>query len=67
MVLDVNWDHIFQSNKIINNKKKPILRSNGKFLRDYLYIDDVVNGYVLIGKTMMKSNKLNGLAIEFWF
>ena len=44
---------------------KPILRSNGKFLRDYLYIDDVVNGYILIGKQMIKSNKLNGLAINF--
>lgn len=63
---DVNWDRIIPGTiKSLLSNKKPILRSNGKFLRDYLYIDDVVNGYILIGKQMIKSNKLNGLAINF--
>lgn len=63
---DVNWDRIIPGTiKSLINNKKPILRSNGKFLRDYLYIDDVINGYILIGKTMSSNNKINGLAINF--
>ncbi len=63
---DVNWDRIIPGTiKSLINNKKPILRSNGKFLRDYLYIDDVIDGYILIGKTMMLSKKLDGLAINF--
>lgn len=63
---DVNWDRIIPGTiKSVINNKKPILRSNGKFLRDYLYIDDVINGYILIGKTMMISKKLDGLALNF--
>tara|TARA_B110000971_G_C20012072_1_gene502076 strand:+ start:323 stop:1297 length:975 start_codon:yes stop_codon:yes gene_type:complete len=63
---DVNWDRIIPGTiKSLINNKKPILRSNGKFLRDYLYIDDVINGYMLLGKTMILSKKLNGLAINF--
>ena len=63
---DVNWDRIIPGTiKSVINNIKPILRSNGKFLRDYLYIDDVINGYILIGKTMMISKKLDGLALNF--
>tara|TARA_B100000965_G_C19520904_1_gene726455 strand:+ start:189 stop:1148 length:960 start_codon:yes stop_codon:yes gene_type:complete len=63
---DVNWDRIIPGTiKSLINNKKPILRSNGKFLRDYLYIDDVINGYILIAKTMSLNNKINGLAINF--
>jgi CDP-glucose 4,6-dehydratase len=63
---DVNWDRIIPGTiKSIINNKKPVLRSNGKFLRDYLYIDDVINGYILIGKKMMISKKLDGFALNF--
>ena len=52
---DVNWDRIIPGTiKALIKNKKPVLRSNGKFLRDYLYINDVVNGYILIGKNDFK-------------
>ncbi len=63
---DVNWDRIIPGTiKALIKNKKPVLRSNGKFLRDYLYINDVVNGYILIGKKMILSKNLDGLAINF--
>ncbi len=64
---DVNWKRIIPGAiKSLINNKRPILRSNGKFLRDYLYIDDVINGYILIGKKMnLKNNNIKGLAINF--
>ena len=64
---DVNWQRIIPGTiKSLINKKKPILRSNGNYLRDFLYIDDVINGYLLIGKNMILNNKkLRGCAINF--
>ena len=40
---DVNWNRIIPGTiKSLINNKKPIIRSNGKFKRDYLNINDVV-------------------------
>ena len=62
---DVNWDRIIPGTiKSLINNKKPILRSNGRFLRDYLFIDDVVNGYIMLGNAM-QNKKVKGLAINF--
>ena len=62
---DVNWDRIIPGTiKSLINNKKPILRSNGRFLRDYLFIDDVVNGYIMLGKAM-QNKKVKGIAINF--
>ena len=62
---DVNWDRIIPGTiKSLINNKKPVLRSNGSFLRDYLFIDDVIEGYIKLGDGM-RNNKINGLAINF--
>ena len=36
------------------NKKKIIIRSNGKLKRDYIYVDDVANAYLLTFKKLLK-------------
>lgn len=38
------------------------LRSNGKYIRDYIYVDDVVKGYILLLK---KINQTTGQAYNF--
>lgn len=40
------------------------IRSNGKFTRDYVYVDDIVNGYILLAKKG-SSTKLFGQAFNF--
>ena len=41
-------------------KNKPFqIRSNGKYIRDYLYIDDVVNGYIIL---LQQGSKVHGEA-----
>ena len=63
---DVNWDRIVPGTMLsLIKKQKPILRSNGKFKRDYLYIDDVVDAYILLGETMMSKKEMSGVAINF--
>ena len=54
----------FNKNRLINGfiisiiKNKIFkIRSNGKLVRDYLYVDDAVNAYYLTMLTLIKKNK----------
>ena len=40
------------------------IRSDGKFVRDYVYVDDIVNGYIKIAELLKRSN-LSGEAFNF--
>ncbi len=44
--------------------KTLLIRSNGRFIRDYVYVDDIVNGYILLAEEMTKSH-LGGEAFNF--
>lgn len=44
------------------NNRQPIIRTNGKYVRDYMYVDDAVNGILLLGE---KQEKSNGKAFNF--
>jgi CDP-glucose 4,6-dehydratase len=44
--------------------KTLLIRSNGRFIRDYVYIDDVVDGYLLLVEQFRKKN-LSGQAFNF--
>jgi len=40
------------------------IRSDGKFTRDYVYVDDIVNGYIVLAEKLQKL-KLGGEAFNF--
>lgn len=40
------------------------IRSDGKFTRDYIYIDDIINGYMLLAQELRR-RKLSGEAFNF--
>ena len=44
--------------------KKLLIRSDGKFTRDYIYVEDVVTGYIALAQKMQKL-KLFGEAFNF--
>ena len=60
---DIHFDRIIPGIMIslINNKKLKI-RSNGKYRRDYIYVEDVVDGYILLLKNI---EKVKGEAYNF--
>lgn len=39
----------------VNKKKTLLIRSDGSYVRDYLYVADVVNGYIFLMKNMKKA------------
>ncbi|MCU0666226.1 MAG: GDP-mannose 4,6-dehydratase [Candidatus Omnitrophica bacterium] len=41
-----------------------VIRSDGKFIRDYIHVDDVVGGYIMIAQCM-RGKKLKGEAFNF--
>ncbi len=56
---DFNFNRIVPETilRTIQNKRL-IIRSNGKLTRDYLYVDDAVNAYLLVLKKLLNSNKI---------
>ena len=44
--------------------KQFIIRSDGKFTRDYVYVEDIVNGYMALAEKIKKM-KLHGKAFNF--
>ncbi len=57
---DLNFDRLFPGLflSVLKNKKLE-LRSNGKNIRDYLYVDDVVNAYYKLFLKMIKTKKIH--------
>jgi len=44
--------------------KTLLIRSDGKFVRDYVYVDDIINGYILLAEHL-PSSKISGEAFNF--
>lgn len=60
---DLNFSRIIPGimKAVINNKVLEV-RSNGKYVRDYLYVKDVVKGYLLLAQNV---EKIKGEAYNF--
>lgn len=50
--------------RTIHQQKTFIVRSNGKFLRDFIHVDDIVRAYMLLAENLLKK-KLAGHAFNF--
>ena len=62
---DFNWSRIIPGTiKSLFDEKSPIIRSDGKFLRDYLYVEDVVSAYLLTAENLHKK-EIQGQAFNF--
>ena len=62
---DFNFSRIVpDALKCALNAKTLLIRSDGKFTRDYVYVDDIVNGYITLAEKL-KSLKLAGEAFNF--
>jgi CDP-glucose 4,6-dehydratase len=50
---DLNWSRIVPGTiRSLMHGQQPIIRSDGTFLRDYLYVDDVVDAYLVLAKAL---------------
>ena len=62
---DLNWNRIVPGTmRSVLRGERPIIRSDGKLTRDYLYVDDIVNGYMLLAQRL-DDPELFGQAFNF--
>jgi CDP-glucose 4,6-dehydratase len=47
---DLNWSRIVPGTiRSLLNGERPVIRSDGRFIRDYIYVEDVVSAYLALG------------------
>lgn len=62
---DLNFNRIIpQTIKSVLNSEAPIIRSDGTFIRDYIYVGDASSAYILLSEKMHELN-LAGEAFNF--
>jgi len=62
---DLNWSRIVPGTiRDLLKGVQPVIRSNGKYLRDYIYVEDAVDAYLCMA-AQMESDEVNGEAFNF--
>ena len=62
---DLNWSRIVPGTiRSLFRGEPPVIRSDGQFIRDYVYVKDVSAAYLLLGEHL-NSNEVQGEAFNF--
>jgi len=62
---DFNFSRLIpDAMRCLCSNKKLFIRSDGKFIRDYVYVDDIVDGYIRLAELLKKRN-FSGEAFNF--
>lgn len=63
---DLNWNRIIPGTiRSILRGERPIIRSNGQYVRDYFYAEDGAAAYMLLAEQLAKHPELKGEAFNF--
>lgn len=63
---DLNWNRIIPGTiRSILRGLRPVIRSDGKYVRDYFYVEDGAAAYMLLAEQLSKRTELKGEAFNF--
>lgn len=63
---DLNWNRIVPGTiRSVLRGERPIIRSDGKFLRDYIYVEDGAEACILLAEKLAENPNLKGEAFNF--
>ena len=63
---DLNWNRIVPGTiRSVLRGERPVIRSDGKFIRDYFYLEDGVGAYLLLAEQLAARPELAGAAFNF--
>jgi CDP-glucose 4,6-dehydratase len=63
---DLNWNRIIPGTiRSILQGKAPIIRSDGSYIRDYIYVEDGAAAYTLLAEQLATNSSLYGQAFNF--
>ena len=63
---DLNWNRLVPGTiRAILRGQRPVIRSDGKFIRDYFYVEDGAAAYLLLAEKLAANPALRGRAFNF--
>ncbi len=63
---DLNWNRIVPGTiRSILRGERPVIRSDGQFVRDYFYVEDGAAAYMLLAEQLHRRPELRGQAFNF--
>ena len=63
---DLNWNRIVPGTvRSVLRGERPVIRSDGQFVRDYFYVEDGAAAYMLLAERMASDPSLHGHAFNF--
>lgn len=63
---DLNWNRVVPGTiRSVLRGQPPVIRSDGKYVRDYFYIEDGAAAYMLLAERLTNDKRLAGMAFNF--
>jgi CDP-glucose 4,6-dehydratase len=63
---DLNWNRVVPGTiRSVLRGQRPVIRSDGQYIRDYFYIEDAAEAYILLAEKLSKKAGLAGKAFNF--
>ena len=63
---DLNWNRIIPGTiRSVLRGERPVIRSDGNYIRDYFYVEDGAAAYMLLAEKLAANNALRGEAFNF--
>jgi CDP-glucose 4,6-dehydratase len=63
---DLNWNRIVPGTiRSVLRGERPVIRSDGQFIRDYFYVEDGAAAYMLLAEKLLRDDRLRGQAFNF--
>jgi len=63
---DLNWNRIVPGTiRSVIRGERPVIRSDGEFVRDYFYVEDGAAAYMLLAERLAGDPSLRGMAFNF--
>jgi CDP-glucose 4,6-dehydratase len=63
---DLNWSRVIPGTiRSVLRGARPVIRSDGKFIRDYFYVEDGAAAYMLLAERLAENPSLSGEAFNF--
>ncbi len=63
---DLNWNRLIPGTiRSVSKGERPLIRSDGSYIRDYLYVEDGVLAYLTLAENLANRRELMGEAFNF--
>lgn len=63
---DLNWNRLIPGTiRSIIRDKRPLIRSDGSLIRDYIYVEDAASAYLTLSEHLAKHPSIRGTAYNF--